>query len=82
MKLFKKDLQLVEEMGDKQGIAIVNGLLGDLLNIQGQFDDATIHLEISLQLSKEIGYQKGTAKATNSLADVFVNQHQCSLRSI
>lgn len=37
MECFLEDLCLVEELGDKQGIVIVLGLIGELYNVKGDF---------------------------------------------
>ena len=71
MECFLEDLQLVEELGDKQGTAIALGLIGELHNVKGDFHKAIEYLQKNLMLCEELGYQKGIAKAVNTLGDVF-----------
>ena len=59
MHHFEKDLELVEELGDKQGIEITLGLIGDLHTVKGEFDRAIQYLERQLALCRELSYQKG-----------------------
>jgi tetratricopeptide (TPR) repeat protein len=42
-----------------------------LLNIKGEFYKAIEYLQKDLMISEELGYQKGIAKAVNTLGDVF-----------
>ncbi|RME97878.1 MAG: tetratricopeptide repeat protein, partial [Bacteroidetes bacterium] len=62
--------------GDKQGIAIALGLIGELLSLKGEFPRAIEYLQKNLMLCEELGYQKGIAKAVNTLGDVFYFTHQ------
>ena len=55
-------------------IAIAVGLIGELKSIEGHFEISNQNLEKALQLSEELGYQKGVAKAVNTLADNFTFQ--------
>ena len=71
MTLFRSDLELTEELGDKQGIAIALGLIGDLLKLIGDFYPAVDYMQKNLMLCEELGYQKGIAKAVNTLGDIF-----------
>jgi tetratricopeptide (TPR) repeat protein len=71
MQLFERDLSLVRELGDKQGIAIAYGLIGDLRSTIGEFDKAIDFLDKNLQLSRELNYKKGIAKALNTLGDTW-----------
>jgi tetratricopeptide (TPR) repeat protein len=71
MALFERDLEITEELGDKQGIAIALGLIGELLSTRGDFHRAIEYLQKNLMLCEELGYQKGIAKAVNTLGDVF-----------
>jgi tetratricopeptide (TPR) repeat protein len=71
MENFELDLEISEELGDKQGIAIALGLIGELLSIKGNFHKAIEYLQKNLMLCEELGYQKGIAKAVNTLGDVF-----------
>ena len=71
MENYSLDLQISEEIGDKQGTAIALGLIGQLLNIKGEFHKAIEYLQKNLMLCEELGYQKGIAKAVNTLGDVF-----------
>ena len=81
MTNFQYDLELVEELGDKQGTAIALGLIGELLSYQGEFHKAIEYLQKNLMLCEELGYQKGIAKAVNTLGDVFLytNQYERAL---
>jgi len=76
MELFREDLKITEELGDKQGISIALGLIGDLLNLQGKFAEAKEFMAKNLALCTELGYQKGMAKAVNTLGDIFYNQKE------
>ena len=58
-------------MGDKQGTAIALGLIGQLLNIQGDSYKAIAYLQKSLMISEDLNYRKGIAKAVNTLGDIF-----------
>jgi tetratricopeptide (TPR) repeat protein len=71
MEHFEQDLKICEELGDKQGIAIALGLIGELHSIKGNFHKAIEYLQKNLMLCEELGYKKGIAKAVNTLGDVF-----------
>ena len=71
MENFERDLELCEELGDKQGIAIALGLIGELHSIMGNFHKSVEYLQKNLMLCEELGYQKGIAKAVNTLAMSF-----------
>jgi tetratricopeptide (TPR) repeat protein len=76
MDNFQRDLELCEELGDKQGTAIALGLIGELHSIEGHFTKAIEYLQKNLMLCEELGYQKGIAKALNTLGDVFYLMEQ------
>ncbi len=71
MEHFQKDLDLAEELGDPQGIAIAHSLLGELLTMMGRFEEAIPHVEKAHTISRELGYKKGIAKAANTLGDAY-----------
>ncbi|MEK7256369.1 MAG: tetratricopeptide repeat protein, partial [Bacteroidota bacterium] len=71
MQHFVKDLALVEELGDRQGISIALGLIGELYSVMGEFDKAVEYMQRNLVIGKELGYRKGVAKALNTLGDIF-----------
>ncbi len=52
---FTKDLVICQELGDRQGIAVVEGLIGDLNSVMGDFTYAIQHLDRSLSISRELG---------------------------
>ena len=76
-----RDLDICEEMGDRQGIAVTEGLIGDINSVMGNFTIAIQHLDRSLRISRELGYRKGVAKAVNTLGDIYYlqSQHEISL---
>ena len=76
MQYFIRDLEIVEELGDKQGIAIALNLIGELLSYMGEFGQAIDYLQKSLMLCEELHYRKGLAKAANTLGDVFLHTAQ------
>lgn len=81
MEHFQEDLDIAEELGDPQGIAIAHSLLGELFSIMGRFEEAMPHLETAHATSRELGYRKGIAKAVNTLGDVhyFMGNYEKSL---
>jgi len=46
-------------------------LIGQLLNLKGEFMEAINHLQKALTISEMLGFQKGMAKALNTLGDVY-----------
>ena len=66
----------MEELGDKQGIAITLGLIGDLHTVKGEFDKAIQYLERQLAYCRELNYKKGIAKAVNTLGDIYYYKDQ------
>ncbi|MGB1216743.1 MAG: tetratricopeptide repeat protein, partial [Saprospiraceae bacterium] len=73
-ELYDRDLKLCRELGDKQGLSITLGLMGDLLLEKGEFEEAIIHLDEQLRLAEELNYQKGIAGALGSLGDTYFHQ--------
>ena len=82
MQHFERDLELVRELGDKQGTAIACGLIGDLLSITGEFERSNEYQEQNLLLSRELNYKKGVAKALNTLGDnwFYLNNYKRSIK--
>ena len=76
---FEKDLEVAEELGDKQGIAITLGLIGQLHTVKGEFDKAIQFLERQLAICRELNYQKGIAKAVNTLGDIYHHKTQSDI---
>ena len=75
-ELFTKDLLICNELGDLQGIAVTEGLIGDINSVMGNFSVAIQHLDHSLAICRELGYRKGVAKAVNTLGDIYYLQGQ------
>jgi len=73
MENYIRDLELCEQLGDKQGTAIAIGLIGELRSVEGEFDVAIQYLEKNLSICEELGYQKGIAKAVNTLGDIHMH---------
>jgi tetratricopeptide (TPR) repeat protein len=56
-------------------------LIGQLLNLKGEFMEAINHLQKALTISEMLGFQKGMAKALNTLGDIyyFKNEYERSI---
>ena len=62
-KLYNKSLKIVEQLGDKSGIAGTIGQIGILFYLQGEFKKAIKNYSKSLKLFKQIGNKYGIAKS-------------------
>lgn len=80
MKFFCCDYEIMEELGDKQGIVIVLGFIGDLFKFKGDFYFVIEYMQKNLMMCEELGYQKGIVKVVNILGDIFyfIGEYECS----
>ncbi len=62
------------QMEDKPGIAAVHNMIGVIYTLQGNYPSASFHLDISLQLNKEIGFKEGIARALHNLGRIHYEQ--------
>jgi len=74
LEYYNKSLQLYEEIGDKQGMAILLSNIGNIYLAQHQLATAKRYFEKAYQLSKEIGYPERIEKAANGLKKVYEQQ--------
>jgi tetratricopeptide (TPR) repeat protein len=75
--LFGRDLELAQQIGDREGEAVAAGNLGAMLAVVGRHEDSRRQSERALALSKETGSRWGEAKATGNLGSALVAEgHQ------
>ena len=70
-KILKKALEVKEELGDKTGIAMTSGNIGEVyLNLK-QYEQAHIYLLKSYKISKELGDNEGVIQSTFSISNYY-----------
>ena len=67
-------LQLVRELGDKRGVAVIVNNLGNADLALGDLANARKHDEESLQLRRELGDKRGVALVLGNLGDIAAAQ--------
>ena len=67
IETLQRSLDMLKELGDKRGIAMVLNSLGRVQEAKGEFDEAIKTLQRSLDISEELGDQLGIAMVLNSL---------------
>jgi tetratricopeptide (TPR) repeat protein len=68
---------LAEEMGDKGCLAKVESAAGRLRAITARYEEARVHFERSLAISREIGDREGEARSTGNVANLFWRLGRC-----
>jgi len=63
-----------KQMEDKPGIAAVQNMIGVIYTLKGNYTEALLHLQVSLQLNKEIGFKEGVARALHNLGRIYYEQ--------
>jgi tetratricopeptide (TPR) repeat protein len=70
---FKECLATFREVGDRRAELTAAGNLGQVLNLDGRFDEAREHLEAQRTLSRQIGYRRGEAMALGNLGGLYLS---------
>lgn len=68
--LYRESLILMEELGDKVGVATAMGHLGEVAFVLDEFDKARDLYNKSLALYREADYKQGIARTLSRLGDV------------
>ena len=67
-------VDIARQTGDKKKLAFMMGNIGRIYTFTGDFSEATKHLKINIDLSRELGDALETARALLSLAYVYIQQ--------
>ena len=71
MKYLERSLKILEELGDKAGITMVVGNIGNLYLNKGKLEKAMIHYEKQLKICKELGHKRGISIAFGNTGIVY-----------
>jgi predicted ATPase/DNA-binding winged helix-turn-helix (wHTH) protein len=72
--LHEESLAIRRELGDRPGIGVSLGNLGNVAHNQGDYPTSTALQEQSLAIRRELGDRFGTATTLNNLGAVAINQ--------
>jgi len=70
-RAYRKALEIEEELGRKEGIAISYGNLGLVYQTRGELDQAEAMSCKALEISETLGYKEGMASAYGNLGVVY-----------
>ena len=70
-KLYEQSLQILQELGDRTGVASSLHQLGMLLQAQGEYAQAQKLYEQSLQIEQELGNRAGVAGSLHQLGNLL-----------
>ena len=71
LRFFVNTLELSEELGLKEGIALALNNMGIVYRIQGETEKALEHFEKALKIHEEIGYNRGVASTLGNIGNVY-----------
>ncbi|WP_083617834.1 tetratricopeptide repeat protein, partial [Planktothrix serta] len=71
IKYHEKSLEIVQEIGDRRGIAASLGNLGNAYDSLGQYQRAIDFHQQSLEIEQEIGNRRGVAASLGSLGNAY-----------
>ncbi|MBD3404392.1 tetratricopeptide repeat protein [candidate division GN15 bacterium] len=69
-------VEIARRLNDKKKLAFMMGNIGRICTFTGDFTDAIKHLQINIELSRELHDQLECARAELSLAYVYIQQSQ------
>lgn len=71
LKIFNRVLENCKKFGFREGEAVLNWSIAEILKIKGEFILAKNHYEISLEISRDIGDRKSEAMNLSSLGNLL-----------
>ncbi len=71
---FFKTHDLVRELGDKKGLAVINGNIGTVFYEMGNYTQAQDYILRSLKLAEELKDDRSISRALNNLGNVHYDQ--------
>ena len=74
VKLYQNSMKIVEELGDRGGIAKVLHQLGMIHQDQGRYDDAVKFYQESMKIAEELGDRGGIARTLGQMGRIFYSQ--------
>ena len=74
----QRSLKILEDMGDKRGIAGSLGNIGIIYDNQGNYSKALEYYQRSLKIKEEIGNKQGIGKTLNNIGIIYYNQSDYS----
>ncbi|TYQ27052.1 tetratricopeptide repeat protein [Pseudanabaena sp. UWO311] len=72
----QQSLDISEEIGNRQGVAISLGNLGNCYDSLGQYEKAIAYQQQSLDINEEIGDRQGLARSLGNLGNCYKNLGQ------
>lgn len=80
LAIFEKGIQMLDSVGDKRGVCIVQQRLGELLSSLGEFEKAESLLYKTLQLSYSIEHSESVMNTHLTLSKFYEQTHQKTVR--
>ncbi|GLJ59583.1 hypothetical protein SUGI_1515180 [Cryptomeria japonica] len=74
LEYHKKDVKLVNDIGDLRAEAKACGNLGNVLKMLDKFDEAAVYCRRHLELSKKLNDEEGESRAHYNLGNVYYTQ--------
>ncbi|MFX0199394.1 MAG: tetratricopeptide repeat protein, partial [Candidatus Hodarchaeota archaeon] len=72
--IYQQALQIVKQLGELRGQAIILNNIGSLLEDQGQINKALAHYQQALDLAKQLGDLRGQAAMLSNVGGFLQDQ--------
>ena len=78
LELFEKGLKLYEDLGRKEGIALLLGNIGVVHQTKGELDKSLVYFEKAFKLNEEFGLKEGIANQLGNIGVIYLIKGELS----